>query len=126
MKLSKKLSRCNNKIRKTKTQKGGAFINMGSDWKKHVMPTLPKVITCPICNEKHEKNNLIYDVNSFRSGFRKKNPDGIRVRSIKLPSRRIFLKIEELTGTAFYFVCSECNFMFLFRNQTSENKKIKS
>lgn len=111
--------------RKSKKQSGGSFMNMGKDWKERIVPSLPSTITCPVCNEKHKKDNLIYDVNSFRKSFRKKHPNGIRVRSFKVPSRRRFLDMEELTGTAFYITCMKCNFMFIFRNQVPENEKEK-
>lgn len=105
------------------SQSAGAIINMGADWKSLVLPSLPETITCPVCNEKHDKKNLIYDVNSLRPWFRKRFPNGIRVRSFKAPSRRIFLRFDIFTGTIFYFACHECNFMFIFRNQRPENKK---
>jgi hypothetical protein len=130
MKISKKRLRNNSKsskksksLRKSKKQSGGSFMNMGKDWEERVVPYLPNTITCPICDEKHKKDNLVYNVNSFRKSFRKKHPDGIRVRSFKLPSRRRFFEMEDLTGTVFYITCMKCNYMFIFRNQVPENSK---
>lgn len=83
-------------------------MNMGVDFRKNVVPTLPDIIICPLCKEKHEKKNLIYATNMLRSRFRSKYKDGIRVRSYKTP-------------TVFYFCCNNCSLHFTFKNQKSEN-----
>lgn len=120
---------------------GGAIMNMGVDFKNNVLPTLPTIIECPLCDEKHEKKNLIYATNMLRSRFRSKYKDGIRVRSYKTPSvlrtdvhdyaasqiqQKIFgtsfLSPSDFLGTCFYFCCNNCSYMFEYRNQKSEKQ----
>ena len=71
--------------------------------------------------KKHYKDDLIYDVTSLRKDFRMSNPNGIRVRSYKLGSRRRIYTMETFTPTVFYFCCNNCSLHFTFRNQKSEN-----
>lgn len=124
---------------KKKEVSGGAIIDMGYDFRKNVLPTLPDIITCPLCNEKHNKKNLIYATNMLRSRFRSKYKDGIRVRSYKSSSvlrtpvgdmaastiqQKIFDTVyavpSSFVGTCFYFCCNNCSYMFEYRNQKSE------
>ena len=118
---------------------GGAIMNMGVDFRKNVVPTLPDTIICPLCKEKHEKKNLKYATNMLRSRFRSKYKDGIRVRSYKTPSvlrtpiadiatsqlqseilGEVYAVPSEFLGTCFYFCCNNCSYMFEYRNQKSE------
>ena len=116
---SKKNKKINGK-KKTK-KKGAGLISMGSSFVNDVLPTIPHSFRCPVCDEKHYKDDLIYDVSSFRDDFRMNNPEGIRVRSYKLGSRRRHFVMETFTPTVFYFCCMNCSLHFTFRNQMSEN-----
>lgn len=117
------LSKKNNKkINNKKTKKRGAgLISMGESFRDDVLPTIPSSFKCPVCDEKHLKKNLIYDVTSLRNDFRIKNPNGIRVRSYKLGSRRRYYSNTLFVPTVFYFCCMNCSLHFTFRNQKSEN-----
>lgn len=119
--VSKSSKRQYKKSASKKNVKGGAIFDMETDFTSLVYPTLPEVIVCPLCNEKHKKKRLLYDVNSLRSHFRSKYPKAVRVRSYKLPTRRRYFMMPEFTGTVFYITCHNCSFMMEFRNQRSEN-----
>lgn len=116
---SKKNKKINGKKRTKK--KGAGLISMGESFRNDVLPSIPKSFRCPVCDEKHYKDDLIYDVSSLRNDFRMNNPNGIRVRSYKLGSRRRVYTMETFTPTVFYFCCNNCSLHFTFRNQKSEN-----
>ena len=124
---SKNKSSNNKKVkRKTKkNQSGGAYIEMKNNWEKRTMPLLPPIIKCPLCGTQHKKSDLIYNVNSLRKTFKKKHPNGVRVRSFKLGTRRRIFKAQILTPTIFYFNCNKCNFIFHFKNITESDAKQK-
>lgn len=119
--MQSKKNNKNSHNKRTKKRGGMSMFSMGESFRNDVLPTLPTTIKCPVCKESHSKSNLIYDVSSLRNDFRVKNPNGIRVRSYKLGSRRRTLSAEVLTPTVFYFCCNQCSLHFTFRNQKSEN-----